>query len=136
LMTNDDGGAIVITSSAAGLKSVAPTFRSGSHGAAGYVAAKHGVVGLMRHYARTLGERNIRVNSIHPGAVATPMTENEAVKGAFADFPEWIEYAQPLLPVSFLDPTAVSEAMVYLCGQAGRSITGVILPIDAGWTMK
>src|SRR5690349_15535011 len=136
LLAHGDGGAIVITSSAAGLKSIAPTFRSGGHGAAGYVAAKHGVVGLMRHYARTLGEKNIRVNSVHPGAVATPMIENDAVTDAFAEFPEWIDYTQSLLPVPFTDPAAISEAMVYLCGQAGRSVTGVTLPIDGGWTIK
>ncbi|PRC61251.1 SDR family mycofactocin-dependent oxidoreductase, partial [Mycobacterium sp. ITM-2017-0098] len=41
--------------------------------AAGYTAAKHGVIGVMRHFARSLAEKNIRVNSVHPGGVATPM---------------------------------------------------------------
>ena len=89
LLEHGDGGAIVITRSGAGFKSVVPTFRTQSHGAAGYTAAKHGVIGLMRYYARTLAEKNIRVNSVHPGAVATPMIQNKQLEQFMAEFPEW-----------------------------------------------
>ncbi len=79
MLAHGDGGAIVITSSAAGFKPVTVDFGTASHGAAGYTAAKHGVIGVMRHFARALAEKNIRVNSVHPGGVATPMIYNEAM---------------------------------------------------------
>lgn len=79
LLRNPDGGAVVITSSAAGFTSVSTEFATMSHGAAGYTAAKHGVIGVMRHFARSLAEKNIRVNSVHPGGVATPMVLNQAM---------------------------------------------------------
>ncbi len=79
MLAHGEGGAIVITSSAAGFKSVSIDFDTISHGAAGYTAAKHGVIGVMRHFATSLAEKNIRVNSVHPGGVATPMIINEAM---------------------------------------------------------
>ena len=66
MLEHGEGGAIVITSSVAGFNSVCPRFSVRSHGYAGYHAAKHGVVGLMRYYATTLAEKNIRVNTVHP----------------------------------------------------------------------
>lgn len=66
MLEHGEGGAIVITSSVAGLNSVCPRFSVRSHGYAGYHAAKHGVVGLMRYYATTLAEKNIRVNTRAP----------------------------------------------------------------------
>jgi NAD(P)-dependent dehydrogenase (short-subunit alcohol dehydrogenase family) len=88
LLEHGDGGAIVITSSAAGFKSLCSEFSVRSHGYAGYHAAKHGVVGLMRYYATALAEKNIRVNSVHPSGVATPMIMNEAVAQNMAEHPE------------------------------------------------
>ena len=79
MLAHGDGGAIVITSSAAGSSRSVSTSTPMSHGAAGYNAAKHGVVGLMRYFATSLAEKNIRVNSVHPGGVATPMIYNEAM---------------------------------------------------------
>ncbi|ULE33056.1 mycofactocin-coupled SDR family oxidoreductase [Mycobacterium sp. IDR2000157661] len=136
MLEHGEGGAIVITSSAAGLKSISPGPETMSHGAAGYNAAKHGVVGLMRYYATSLAERNIRVNSVHPGGVATPMILNDVVAGYVADHPRFGESQSPLLPDGLVTPEAVSEAMVYLCGAAGRYVTGVALPIDAGLVVK
>ena len=88
LMAQDHGGAIVITSSTAGFKALSVKFDTKSHGAAGYGAAKHGVVGLMRYYATTLAAKNIRVNSVHPSVVDTPMIVNEAVAQYVSDRPE------------------------------------------------
>lgn len=136
LLAHGDGGAIVITSSAAGLKSVGPGFNTKSHGGAGYTAAKHGVVGLMRYYATTLAEKNIRVNSVHPTGVATPMIENEQVAQYIAEHPDFGAVLQNLLPVPVVESSDVSEALMYLCGQSGRYITGVTLPVDAGLTIK
>jgi SDR family mycofactocin-dependent oxidoreductase len=136
LLRHGDGGAIVITSSAAGLKSPSTSFRTRNHGWAGYTAAKHGVVGLMRYFAATLGEKNIRVNSVHPTGVNTPMLNNDCIDEYIAEYPEFGEVFRNILPVPTIEPTDVTEAMIYLCGRSGRYITGVALPVDAGLTLK
>lgn len=136
LLRNPDGGAIVITSSAAGFTSVSTGFDTMNHGAAGYTAAKHGVIGVMRHFARSLAEKNIRVNSVHPGGVATPMVLNEAVGAWAGEHPSFSEAQQALLAMPMMEPEHISDTMVYLCGPAGRYVTGVALPVDAGQTLK
>ncbi len=136
LLRNPDGGAIVITSSAAGFTSVSTEFGTMSHGAAGYTAAKHGVIGVMRHFARSLAEKNIRVNSVHPGGVATPMVLNQSMAEWAGEHPTFSAAQQPLLQLPMMEPGHVSDAMVYLCGPAGRYLTGVALPVDAGQTLK
>jgi len=136
LFDHGDGGAIVITSSTAGLNSLSPTFSVRSHGFAGYHAAKHGVVGLMRYYATSLAEKNIRVNSVHPTGVATPMLLNEPAAQHMVEHPEGNSAFENLLPVELIEPADVSDAMVYLCGQSGRYITGITLPVDGGLTVK
>jgi NAD(P)-dependent dehydrogenase (short-subunit alcohol dehydrogenase family) len=128
LLEHDDGGAIVITSSAAGLNSMCSKFSVRSHGYAGYHAAKHGVVGLMRYYATSLAEKNIRVNTVHPFF--------EAVAQNMVEHPEGNTALENLLPVQMIDSVDVTEVMIYLCGQSGRYITGVTLPVDAGYTVK
>jgi SDR family mycofactocin-dependent oxidoreductase len=136
LVAQGDGGAIVITSSSAGMNSLCPTFSVRNHGFAGYHAAKHGVVGLMRYFATTLAEKNIRVNAVHPCGVATPMLLNEPVAQRVAQYPEGNSALENLLPVPMIEAADVTEAMVYLCGQSGRYVTGISLPVDAGYTVK
>ncbi|MFC4602390.1 mycofactocin-coupled SDR family oxidoreductase [Rhodococcus kronopolitis] len=136
LLEHGDGGAVVITSSTAGLKSVNQAFSVRSHGTAGYHAAKHGVIGLMRYYAMTLAEKNIRVNTVHPTGVATPMILNREFGQYLEDHPGSLAALQNPLPVKLLEPADISEAMVYLCGRGGRYVTGVTLPVDAGYTLK
>lgn len=136
LLAHDDGGAIVITSSAAGLKSGSRGFAVKNHGGAGYTAAKHGVVGLMRYYASTLAEKRIRVNSVHPSGVGTPMILNKEMAQFSAEHPDHAEALTNLLPVPYMDVADITEAMVYLCGPAGRYVTGVALPVDAGLLLK
>jgi SDR family mycofactocin-dependent oxidoreductase len=136
LVEQGEGGAIVITSSTAGLRSICPTFSVRNHGFAGYHAAKHGVVGLMRYFATTLAEKNIRVNAVHPCGVATPMLLNEPVAQRMAEFSEGNIALDNLLPVPMIEAADVTEAMVYLCGQSGRYVTGISLPVDAGYTVK
>ncbi|OBJ07827.1 3-ketoacyl-ACP reductase [Mycobacterium sp. 1245499.0] len=136
MLDHGEGGAIVITSSTAGLNSLCPTFSSRSHGLAGYHAAKHGVVGLMRYYATSLAEKNIRVNTVHPTGVATPMIVNEPFAQLMAEHPEGASALQAPLPVELIEAADVSEAMVYLCGRSGRYITGVTLPVDGGISVK
>jgi (+)-trans-carveol dehydrogenase len=125
------GGSIVITSSAAGLRAQT-TERSG--GADGYFAAKFGVAGLMKAYAGALAEHNIRVNSLHPTGVNTPMVVNDF-------FPAWID-AHPktaansvnALPVQLVEPRDVSDALLYLASDTGRYVTGLEMTVDAGLT--
>ncbi len=136
MLAHGDGGAIVITSSAAGFKPVTVDFGTASHGAAGYTAAKHGVIGVMRHFARALAEKNIRVNTVHPGGVATPMIYNEAMAEWSAEHPSFSPSQQPLLATPPVEPEAISDTMVYLCGDSGRYVTGVALPVDGGQIIK
>jgi SDR family mycofactocin-dependent oxidoreductase len=136
VLEHGDGGAIVITSSAAGFKSVSSGFDTMSHGAAGYTAAKTGVIGVMRYFATSLAEKNIRVNSVHPGGVATPMIINEAMGRLIGDQPEFGEAQQPKLSMPPIEPEIVTDMMVYLCGRSGQCLTGVALPIDGGLTLK
>jgi len=133
MIEQGDGGSIVLTSSVAGLIGV------GSHdpGALGYVAAKHGVVGLMRIYANLLAQHSIRVNSVHPAGVDTPMINNEATRkwlGSIADkTPQEMGNA---LPVQVLQPEDIANAVAWLVSDEARYVTGVALPVDAGSVNK
>ena len=127
-----DGGSIVLTSSTAGLAG----FANISH----YTAAKHGVVGLMKSLAGELAARMIRVNSVHPTTVDTPMVLNEATFQLFAAEDEHFdqeafEAASALnhvLPIPWVESIDISNAVLFLASDEARYITGVALPIDAG----
>ncbi|MDT5068041.1 MAG: hypothetical protein QOK02_4196 [Mycobacterium sp.] len=136
MLMHGDGGAIVITSSSTAFKSASPSYRSGSYGSVGYTAAKHGVVGVMRYYAHVLAEKNIRVNSVHPTGVATPMAINEQAEQHAGEYPEFGEMMQNLLPVPLIDASDITAAIMYLCGNSGRYVTGTTMRIDAGVTLK
>lgn len=130
------GAAIVITSSTAGFKSLGANFEAHNPGLAGYTAAKHGAIGLMRYYATTLAEKEIRVNSVHPAGVASPMIQNEAAAGFLDEHPAFATLLTNLLPVSLIPIEDVTEAMLYLCAKSGRYITGTTLCVDAGILQK
>jgi (+)-trans-carveol dehydrogenase len=128
----DRGGCIVLTSSLAGLK--------GYSNIAGYVAAKHGVNGLMRTLANELGPHNIRVNSVCPGLIHTDMMMNQPTYDVFRpemenptkeDATEVFRSMQ-VLPTDWLEPRDVSEVIAWLASDAARFITGTAIPIDAG----
>ena len=136
LLEHGDGGAIVITSSVAGLCGMHVKFSQKTHGGAGYVAAKHGVIGLMRGYANMLAEKNIRVNTVNPTGLNSPMIVNPQVEQLLAEQPEYAAAFENLLPVPLIEASDVSEAMIYLCGPSGRYITGITLPIDAGFVVR
>jgi SDR family mycofactocin-dependent oxidoreductase len=123
------GGSIIIISSSNGLKG----HTDGSGGWDGYTAAKHGVVGLMRSYAWFLGPNNIRVNSIHPSGVPTLMTQNQL----FADYvavtpPERMWRLGNAMPVEWLDPEDISNAVAWLASDEARYVSGVTLSVDGG----
>ncbi|KAA0081357.1 NAD(P)-dependent oxidoreductase [Mycolicibacterium sp. P9-64] len=130
-----NGGSIVLISSVAGLVGLA----SPMAGSMGYAAAKHGIVGLMRAYANILASQNIRVNSIHPAAVNTPMIDNEFIR-SWLDGLAQEEQGGPdmgnALPVQALEPEDIANAVYYLVSDAGRYVTGVTLPVDAGFVNK
>lgn len=134
LLEQDEGGSIVITSSVAGLHGRLNLL--GNRGQLGYTAAKHGLVGLMRGYAAVLADRSIRVNSIHPTGVNTPMIFNEAF-GVFAEQePETVAKLGNAMPVDFVEPVDISNAIAWLCSDEARYVTGVELPVDAGFMLR
>ena len=132
------GGAIVITSSGAGLK--------GNPNLAHYVAAKHGLVGLMRTLANELAPDRVRVNTIHPGSVDTPMIQNQATYHLFLPDHDAGQItrkevapafqAASALPVPWMEPVDISNAVLCLASDEARYITGVTLPVDAGVLVK
>jgi SDR family mycofactocin-dependent oxidoreductase len=132
LVAQERGGAIVLTSSTAGLKGIG----GDSGGGLGYTAAKHGVVGLMRAFATNLAKHNIRVNSVHPTGVNTPMVVNEVMERFLAQDPSVAGALSNLLPVELVEPVDISNAILFLVSDEGRYITGVTLPVDAGFTAK
>ena len=132
LVEQDRGGAIVITSSSVGLKAGGTKYSTLSRGGIGYAAAKHGVVGLMRVYANALGEKGIRVNTVHPCGVNSPMIANQEFAEYTAAHPEFGDTMQNLLPVPVVEPEDISRAMLYLCSEDGRYVTGTTMSVDAG----
>lgn len=126
------GGAIVLTSSTQGLKYAA----NDDLALTAYTASKHGVVGLMRCFAADLAPYGIRVNSVHPTGVVTPMVTNEVMTAYGAKHPRLGELMGNLLPVGVVDPEDVSEGVLYLVSDSGRYVTGVTLPVDAGHLLK
>jgi SDR family mycofactocin-dependent oxidoreductase len=124
------GGCIVITSSTAGLSGM----HDGTGGIAAYCASKHGVVGLMRGYAKLLGRHNIRVNTVHPMGVATPMVVNDRFQEFHADHADVVEVSPRLLPITLLEAQDVTDAVLWLVSDAARAITGITLPVDSGVT--
>jgi SDR family mycofactocin-dependent oxidoreductase len=132
LISQGEGGSIVITSSTGGLKAPVRTLETKNNGMLGYIAAKHGVVGLMRAYANSLGPYGIRSNTIHPTGVNTPMVVN-AEFGAYAEQnPSMVDAMHNTLPIPMIEPVDVSNAIVYLVSETGRYVNGVQLPVDAG----
>ncbi|MGQ2913659.1 mycofactocin-coupled SDR family oxidoreductase [Microbacterium kunmingense] len=130
------GGSMILTSSDAGLFA----FANLAH----YVAAKHGVVGLMRTLALELAPDMIRVNSVHPTVVDTPMVNNDATFRLFRpdlENPTVEDFKQAAgginaLPVPWVDPRDISNAVLWLASDEARYVTGVALPVDAGANVK
>ncbi|MEU6745261.1 mycofactocin-coupled SDR family oxidoreductase [Spirillospora sp. NPDC046719] len=130
------GGSIVLTSSVGGLKA--------HPNIANYVAGKHGVVGLMRSMAVELAQHSIRVNSVHPTQVGTPMLLNDLTYRMFRPDLEnptqedMVPISQMMnaLPVPWVEAEDIANAVLFLVSDESRYITGVPLPIDAGSMLK
>jgi SDR family mycofactocin-dependent oxidoreductase len=132
LIEQGEGGAIVLTSSTAGLKSMSID----SLGQTAYTAAKHGVIGLMRNYAVELAKYSIRVNTVAPTSVETPMIQNPVTEKYLEQHPELADLMSNLLPVPAVEPRDISNGILYLVSDAGRYVTGTTLPVDAGFLVK
>jgi len=132
------GGSIILTSSTAGLMAI-PNI---GH----YVAAKHGVVGLMKTAALELAQDNIRVNSVHPTSVNTDMIQNAATYELFAPDLEPAQrtkevigerfQAMNVLPIPWVEAVDISNAVLWLASDQSRYVTGLELKIDAGQTLR
>jgi SDR family mycofactocin-dependent oxidoreductase len=127
------GGSIVLTGSTMALIGRGG---SGNAGADGYVASKHAIVGLTRTWANWLAKYNIRVNSVHPTGVSTPMILNEAMQEILASMPADGPDMTNLLDVPLIEAEDVSAAVAWLVSDEARYVTGVALPVDAGMTVK
>ncbi len=136
IIAGGNGGSIVLTSSVGGLKAYPHC--------GNYVAAKHGVVGLMRAFGVELGQHMIRVNSVHPTHVATDMLHND---GTFKMFRPDLENPGPddmapicqlfhTLPIPWVEARDISNAVLFFASDEARYVTGVTLPVDAGSCLK
>jgi (+)-trans-carveol dehydrogenase len=136
ILAGGNGGSIILTSSVGGLKAYPHT----GH----YVAAKHGVVGLMRTFAVELGAQNIRVNSVHPTNVNTPLFMNDGTMRLFRPDlenpgPEDMKVVGQLmhtLPIGWVEPEDIANAVLFLASDEARYVTGVTLPVDGGSCLK
>jgi SDR family mycofactocin-dependent oxidoreductase len=135
IVAGNRGGSVIITSSAA------TVMISGN--IAHYTAAKHGLIGFMRVLAKELAPHRIRVNTLHPAGVRTPMVYNEPMYRLFRpdlenpgkeDF-EAAARSHNALGVPAVEPEDVSAAVVYLAAPSGRYVTGSTFMLDAGGSL-
>jgi len=123
------GGSIVATSSTAGIK--------GLPYLAPYVAAKHGVVGICRSLANELASHHIRVNTVHPTGVDTPMAAGlGGLDGLIGRDPNLGPIFMNTYPVESVDPRDISNAVLFLASDESRYVTGLEFTVDAGNTIR
>lgn len=132
-----EGGSIVITSSMAALGPMMRTEESHTLGLLGYSAAKSALVNLARNYASILARHHIRVNTIHPTGVDTPMINNDMSRGHFdiASDEDKLVLVNAI-PVTRVDPEDIASAALWLCSDDSRYYTGNILRVDAGASLR
>lgn len=136
LLEGGNGGSIILISSSLALR---PAAHFGA-----YTAAKHGLVGLMRVLAVELGEHSIRVNTVHPTGVNTDLLVNEYTFRLFRPDLEnpTIDDVMPsyaglnILPIPWVEAEDVSAVVTFLASDDARYITGSMIPVDAGMSLK
>ena len=136
MIERGQGGSLILTSSTAGIKGYA----NFSH----YTAAKHGVVGLMRSLTNELAPHRIRVNTVHPTTVNTDMIQNDVLYRLFRpdlENPTREDFAVAAaslnaLPIPWVEPIDISNAVLFLASDESRYVTGIQLPVDAGFLEK
>jgi SDR family mycofactocin-dependent oxidoreductase len=130
-----NGGSIIVVSSSAGLKA--------TPGNGHYSASKHGLVAITNALALELGEFGIRVNSIHPYSIDTPMVERQAMMEIFSKYPSYLHSFSPMpyQPVEraitkglqgFMRPEEVSDVVMWLAGDGSAAISGSQIAVDRG----
>lgn len=136
ILSGGTGGSVILTSSVGGLKAYPHT----GH----YIAAKHGVIGLMRSFAVELGQHSIRVNAVCPTNVNTPMFMNKGTMKLFRPDlknpgPDDLAVAAQFmhtLPIGWVEPIDISNAVLFLASDESRYITGLPVTVDAGSMLK
>jgi len=125
------GGSIVITGSTSTFQGVAFNQKLLNPGQVGYGAAKHGVVAIMRNFAKALGQFNVRVNLVAPQGVRTPMLMNPYFGPSVRDGapPGWMAN---VLNTDVVEPQDVSEAVLWLLSDQARYVTGTSIAVDSG----
>ena len=120
-----DGGSIIITSSVVGLM--------GFEGISGYIAAKHGQVGLMRAAAKEVAARRIRVNTLHPGPTSTPFQDDIEMRATGKSQQEAAEIFDSLIPLGrHTTPEEIARAALYLASDDSAHMTSHTFAIDGG----
>src|ERR1700742_1304292 len=129
-----NGGSIIIVSPATGIKATA--------GNGHYSASKHGLVGLTNALALEVGEYGIRVNSIHPYAVETPMTGFEGMSDILARYPNYLHSLSPMplqpknitepMRLAFMAPEEVSDVVAWLASSGSATLSGCQIAVDRG----
>jgi NAD(P)-dependent dehydrogenase (short-subunit alcohol dehydrogenase family) len=123
------GGSIICTSSTAGIKGL--PFLSP------YVAAKHGVVGIARSLANELARYKIRVNTVHPTGVQTPMMEGlGGLDPILGKDPQLGPIFMNTFPIEIVEPVDISNAVLFLASDEARYVTGLEFTVDAGNTIR
>jgi SDR family mycofactocin-dependent oxidoreductase len=123
------GGSMILVSSAAGLKGL-PFLTP-------YVASKHGLVGIMRSLSNELASHHIRVNSLHPTGVDTPMLVGMVgLTDRLESTPELRPLFDNALPVDLVQPEDISNSVVFLASDEARYVTGLTMTVDAGTTSR
>jgi NAD(P)-dependent dehydrogenase (short-subunit alcohol dehydrogenase family) len=121
----DGGGAIVNNASVLG--------QVGFEGAAGYAAAKHGVLGLTKVAAMEYAEEDVRVNAVCPGFIETPMLE----EGGITTDEEMRAGVEALHPAGRLgQPDEIADAVLWLCSEDASFVTGTALDVDGGYLAR
>ena len=128
-LIRNGGGSMILTSSAAGLKGL-PFMNP-------YVASKHAITGLARAFAAEFGMHNIRVNSLHPCGVETPMGTGDGIAAlgpAMQANPRIEAMFSTMLPIANTDPSDHANAVVYLASDEARYVTALAMTVDNGMT--
>ncbi|OBI46675.1 mycofactocin-coupled SDR family oxidoreductase [Mycobacterium colombiense] len=127
IIDGERGGSIILIGSAAGIKMQSFMIH--------YTASKHAVVGMARAFAAELGRYNIRVNSLNPGGVATPMGTGrmrDALEAAADEYPHLRGMHKPLLPEGIAQPEDIADAVAWLASDQSRLVTASQVSVDIG----